>query len=681
MIVELEKPTRKFLPHVLWLFIFLSLCFLSSGKLPETSGEVELLFPQYSNTYEWLLQERQNFEDVYTDTIVIQGDVGFDPFQLEELEEELLSLSGIRAIVLPPLQTGKDPFRLRDPIHKSLRLIVKIESAISQSDRKALHDEIEGVLERFAALSPLRAGSFYTTQEVAGAVSKETERVIPWIVVVLCVCLLLFFRSVWLTIVILLSTGLSLGTVLFGCSVLGYPLGPVSQLAPPFMLALGSSFHIHFASRYLQSSLHERDELRGELRQGIGLAACTTALSLLSLCFLDVADVTRFAFLASCGVILSAFSSLYLLEPILQGRPPLGTVQSLIPFKKYYFLFQRTTLGIVLFATVLLAFGLFSLEVHTDPLRFLPKTSTALTSIRQVNKIFPGNHYLSLLLDSTTRLSREKLQALEDTLKGLRGVENVIGPTTFAELSSHKGVSDFLSGFSLRSSHIPEEFLSADGQKGRLLLETHLEGKHLLRLRDEIEKAASNLFSPSRVEFGVTSLELILAEQTQHIVHGLLQSLATTITTVFLLLLVLFKSFRVASIGLVPNMMPLLGVFGLLGYSSKELDFGSCLVATSALGIAVDNTFHFLLCWKEQCACLNLSRATARSIELTARPFLITSFSLIAAFSVMLLARSEPVMHFGVLLSLTLFVGLFADLVVLPLLLGRGEVLFTSQGE
>ena len=93
-------------------------------------------------------------------------------------------------------------------------------------------------------------------------------------------------------------------------------------------------------------------------------------------------------------------------------------------------------------------------------------------------------------------------------------------------------------------------------------------------------------------------------------------------------------------------------------------------MATSALGIAVDNTFHFLLCWRSECKRnRNSGSAIKEVLRKTVRPFCITSIALVTSFAAMFAAESQPVSQFGTFLCATLILGLYADLVVLPHLL------------
>ncbi len=598
---------------------------------------------------------------------------------LEQLEERFLDLPGVQQLVLPSADRHDDIFGLwsRDGSH--VRLILKIETALSESQRSALNKNIYKALEEFPELEPLRAGSFVTTQEVASAVEQETQRVIPWIILALFTLLLALLKSLRMTFVVLGSTLLALASTILAFSVLGYLLGPVSQLAPPFLLAVGSSFHLHYVSRLLNTVEEERKAVIRELRAGIALAAGTTACSLLTLIFLDVADVSRFAVLASAGTILAALYALFLQPLLLPERQP-GVPRADVISGAYLKLFHPATVVLALLIAFVFSLGIKNLEVHTDPIRFLPEGHVALSQINRSNQLFPGNHFLSVLLLQRNRevgpQQIDFLHALEQQIVELPGVHQLITPLDFdSKLSQKASLREFLDDFSLSESLIPANFLSADQFDMRLLIETRLEGRDLLNLAGSIREILNSAAVDKQYQVGITSLELILAEQTAKIVHGLLESLSLTVSVVFILLLLIFKNLKIAIIGLVPNLLPLVSVFGLLGFYSSELDFGSCLVASAALGIAVDNTFHFLLCWRKKKMELHSSNAASRStIRLTAYPFSITSLSLIGAFSMMILAHSLPVAHFGMLLAVTLLVGLVADLVVLPVLLA-----FTSD--
>lgn len=675
---------KKYAPGLLIAAITLAcllfiLCFLND-RLPSSSGRAELLFPKHSKTLETLSLERRIFEDVYTDIIALRVDSDKDPFFLEDFQDELLALNSVESVITPQGDTDQDIFGLYSQDKRYARFIIKVSSSLTDEERKTLHKKLKNMLYKHPDRNPLRAGSFAAAQEVASVVSQETEAIIPWILGILIIAMLLLFKNILVSLIVISSTLCAISTSILSFSLFGYPLGPVSQLAPPFLLAVGTSFHLHFAFRYFTTPVNSREKVSRELFQSIGLAALTTASSLASLVLLDVIDVTRFAILAGGGTILSALYSCVLLSTLfacLKER-----YLSLPKIKPEFFLALKkpVVITILLCLTMLSAFGIRNLNIHTDPLSFLPSENITLKSINQINKIFSGNHYLSIILQAkeNTKIinDRKFFRELKGRLLSLSFTERVISPIDFFDFYQNSSSKDFLSGFSVRESKIPADFYSQENNAYRILIETRVEGKDLLLLKEEILGVLKQMPAEEKFSIGITSLELILAEQTQGIVKGLIQSFLLVVGIVFLLLLFIFCRLVIACIGILPNIIPLLIVFGTLGFTLSNLDFGSCLVAASALGIAVDNTFHFLLCWKEQNKIPgSISLATERTVRLTVLPFCLTSFTLILSFFSMAYANSLPVAHFGILLAITLSVGLFSDLVVLPFFLSHTKAI------
>jgi predicted RND superfamily exporter protein len=119
-------------------------------------------------------------------------------------------------------------------------------------------------------------------------------------------------------------------------------------------------------------------------------------------------------------------------------------------------------------------------------------------------------------------------------------------------------------------------------------------------------------------------------------------------------------------VGLVPNVVPLVLVFGLLGHLYGEVNFGAALVATAALSIAVDNTFHLIVSWTARGA---LREDIEAALQECLPAFQTTAMVLFAGFSVLAFSQTIPIQQFGLLLCCTLLVGLFADITILPLLL------------
>jgi hypothetical protein len=123
-------------------------------------------------------------------------------------------------------------------------------------------------------------------------------------------------------------------------------------------------------------------------------------------------------------------------------------------------------------------------------------------------------------------------------------------------------------------------------------------------------------------------------------------------------------------IAMLPNVVPVLVFFGMLGLGAAPLSIPTSLIGSIALGIAVDDTMHFLVAYRTQ---RNQGEATAdavrRCIRQVGRPIFMTSVMLVAGFLVILASGFATLQEFGVLTALTMGICLSTDLLLLPALL------------
>lgn len=154
---------------------------------------------------------------------------------------------------------------------------------------------------------------------------------------------------------------------------------------------------------------------------------------------------------------------------------------------------------------------------------------------------------------------------------------------------------------------------------------------------------------------------------TQGIAQGLAWSLALTAA----LCVLLFRSLRLALIALPPNLLPIVSFFGLMGLCKIPVSSGSAMVATVALGIALNDTIHFLLHYKYLTRIMGWSTeaAVANTLEELGRPIVLTSVVHIAGFAIFLLTDFQPLFHFGILSNVCMIAALAGDLIMLPNLL------------
>jgi predicted RND superfamily exporter protein len=142
-------------------------------------------------------------------------------------------------------------------------------------------------------------------------------------------------------------------------------------------------------------------------------------------------------------------------------------------------------------------------------------------------------------------------------------------------------------------------------------------------------------------------------------------------------------SFRVGLLAMIPNVLPILLTMGLMGWIGITLNVTTVMIASIALGIAVDDTIHmFVRIRTESRAHDDHHEGVQRSLQSVGRAVVFTSVVLSGGFAVLLLASLVPAGHFGILIAFTMLVALLADLVLIPVLIlwlkpwhrrGRGD--------
>ncbi len=141
-----------------------------------------------------------------------------------------------------------------------------------------------------------------------------------------------------------------------------------------------------------------------------------------------------------------------------------------------------------------------------------------------------------------------------------------------------------------------------------------------------------------------------------------------TIIVIFLLVSMLFIDNRAGLLVIVPNIFPVIILFGVMGYFNIPLDTGTTMVAVIALGICVDDTIHFLSryhhCTLGTQDTQDVEKALLKTVEHEATPIMMTSVALAPGFSTLTLSSFLPVVYFGALSALVMVLAMFSTFVL-----------------
>ena len=199
---------------------------------------------------------------------------------------------------------------------------------------------------------------------------------------------------------------------------------------------------------------------------------------------------------------------------------------------------------------------------------------------------------------------------------------------------------------------------------------------------ENFESAIEENISNQNISSIVTGTGVVYTKGTTYLVKNLFISLIIAICVIAVLMSFLFKSWRMVLVSLLPNLVPLIFTSALMGYFGIPIKPSTILVFSIAFGISIDDTIHFLAKYRQELQSngSNIRKAVVNSIKETGTSMIYTSIILFFGFSIFIASNFGGTQALGTLVSLTLFVAMLANLVLLPaLLLSLERALTTKQ--
>jgi predicted RND superfamily exporter protein len=215
------------------------------------------------------------------------------------------------------------------------------------------------------------------------------------------------------------------------------------------------------------------------------------------------------------------------------------------------------------------------------------------------------------------------------------------------------------------------------------LSEFHLEiSKDLIRIIDSnknlnrkefierVENFLSEEMQYPKERFNTTNMLVLYNNMLQSLFSSQIQTIGFVFISIMLMFTILFRSFYLAILAIVPNILPATLVLGFMGLKSIPLDLMTITIAAISVGIAVDNTIHYIIRFKRE---FSQNKNYAESIKIChgsiGKAMYYTSSIIIIGFSILSLSNFIPTIYFGLLTGLAMLAALLASLTLLPALL------------
>ncbi len=579
----------------------------------------------------------------------------------------------------------------------------------------------EGIENRFAAMETLRevaeqigisrdevqlAGYGFWLSEVDRMAVSSPMIAIPFVILLVAVLLRVSLRTWRLSIAILV---ISLGAAMLTTASIhwtGVRMNAVLSTLPTLVFLIGVSNCLHMANHMISSG---RENSLEAMRYAFDIAwrptffsGLTTSLGLISLLASQTLPIRQFGMFGTLGIMTSTLLSLLVFPGMGSLRVwPEGRFRSLTEasvtntthqgWQQWNFGINRARLGIVFLAILALAtlsFGLDNIETSVQPDAFFRQGSPQLVSATSYEEKFCGLDSFEVVIDfedlEATRLIDRfmVIDALHEELNQVKGIQTTISAKTFAPSVSRGGgfkaisqravLNDYLEN---NSSELIEGKLMALDDKTeswRISLRVSSFAK-FNELTQHVRKCLDNQLDKQAALIGAKanwwnsgSGEMFVAVEKQFL-RDLVRTYITGFIVVSLTVTILLRSLAAGILAMLPNILPAVLVLGTVGLFGLTLEVGSIMTASVALGIAVDDTLHFLA-WvrRELTDGAKPQEATLATFKHCGKAMMQTSLICGAGTALLAMCSFLPTVRFGLLLSAMLVAALVADLLVLP---------------
>lgn len=492
--------------------------------------------------------------------------------------------------------------------------------------------------------------------------------------------------------------GIALGLMVYG------KFSVLLAAVPLMVLVISTADVIHLVSSYTaeikQNRSHDQALRRTFIHVGGAcvLTSITTFVGFASLLLVPSTTIRQFGFSAAAGVASALLLSVLLVPLFLdvlarRGRP-LSTsrgstrITGLIAKACLEVSLRFPVLVIVLFSCLLVVSGYIASQISLDPdlTKRFSKNHPITLSTEFFENSFGGINSVEIVLkgEPDQLLSAnvfEDMQSFEDQCLDTGFITSV--------LTLRRPVSEFLSALDFKNPDgLPLSDLHAKATVGylervnpdaigglitqdhtRLRMLARIEETsymEMLKLSDQVENIARECFG-GEFEIAQKGSAPLVGKAVGEIIRGHMQGFIICFTVIFFLIAFGLKSMKLGCLSVIPNLTPLLFLGGLVGWFSSKVDSDILAVATMGLGLAVDDTIHFLSRFKIACSESNsLKEALSKAMDHTGLAIIRTTLVLSIGFIPFAFSGYWSIKMLGTYLVLVLFSAVLADLVFLP---------------
>jgi predicted RND superfamily exporter protein len=534
----------------------------------------------------------------------------------------------------------------------------------------------------------------------------------------------IFRKLVW--IIVPLSSCFFAVVIMTGLlGMLGWKVTVISSNFIALMLILTMAMNIHMSVRYLQikknnSNIPNSSVIlitTAKMFWPILYTVLTTICAFLSLIFSEIKPIIDFGWMMTLGLITSFFVTFTLLPTILnflsedkieikeESKSIVTNFLANVSIYNSKTIFSLTSLIIILSIV-----GISKLEVENSFINYFNKNTEIYKGMKLIDDKLGGTTPLEIILKFPAKsketkeddefddwdedensnndkywFTKDKIDKITKVHNYLDGLENVGKVLSFSsilqvaeQLNNNKELGTLEMGilYSKMPDSIKKEiidpYISIKDNEARINLRIIDSKKNLRRneLINKIQNDLENKLNLNKDEFKLAGVLILFNNLLQSLFKSQILTLGLVMVGIFIMFLILFKNLTLSFIGVVPNFIAAFFILGIIGLLGIPLDMMTITIAAITIGIAVDNSIHYIYRFKEEFSSNKNYESTLKLCHSTVGTAILnTSITIVFGFSILVFSNFIPTIYFGVFTGIAMLLAMISVLTLLPKLI------------
>jgi predicted RND superfamily exporter protein len=657
--------------------------------------------------------------------------------KIEVLSETFSAIPGVKRVIsLPVIKNKVDPggkwtieefAKVAAPVELFKNNLISADHKVGAItlvlESEAVHESVIGkindiISKESGTLSLYQIGMPLVSQALVKYTIKDFQLLPILALALIVLSLFVLLQSPGRVLLPLLVVMVVLTWTLGSMALMQIHLSLLTMIVPVFLIAIGTAYCLHIISEYILISQYGGTGTRKEAVNATfshtalpcTLVVFTTLIGVGSLFVNNIRAIHEFALSASIGIVVLLMTVIVLLPAVLVFIPRsekkmaggagirklldrlLNTIIQL-NLKQQRALFY--TIGIL---SMLAAEGIFFIHVETNPVEYFKEDTPISRNFHDIHEKLSGSLPINVVVESNQDYYFEdpqhiaEIKRFQQYLETLPNVDKSISFADYVMLVNYA-----LNQYDSKYYVLPEQdyetrmainnykgllgedmfsaFMTPELDKANILLLTYMSStEDFLAAREKILAHAGQYF-PEHVQVAVTGFGMAVSASSHLLTIGQIKSLTLSLALIFVVMYLLFLSGKVGLIALLPNCFPILMNFGIMGWLGIPLSASTSMIASIAIGLAVDDTIHYLYRYnREFKKDLDKDRALRDTIKNIGRPIIFTTLTICIGFSVLMFSHFKPTATFGFLMVITMVTALIGDLLLLPALMLHVEL-------